>query len=50
MLIAAVTLGALWYLIPTYYSFFVLPKAQRNDLKLLQSKLPSLGARARATG
>ena len=41
VLIAAVTLGALWYLIPTYYSFFVLPKAQRNDLKLLQSKLPS---------
>jgi preprotein translocase subunit SecD len=41
LLIAAVTLGALWYLIPTYYSFFVLPKSQRNDLKLLQSKLPS---------
>ena len=40
LIIAAVTLGALWYLIPTYYSFFVLPKAQRNDLKLLQSKLP----------
>ncbi len=41
VLIAGVTLGALWYLIPTYYSFFVLPKSQRNDLKLLQSKLPS---------
>jgi len=41
VLIAAVTLGALWYLIPTYYSFFVLPKSQRNDLKLLQSKLPA---------
>jgi len=40
LLILAVTLGAIWYLIPTYYSFFVLPRAQRNDLKLLQSKLP----------
>ena len=39
-IILAVTLGSIWYLIPTYYSFFVLPKAQRNDLKLLQSKLP----------
>ena len=41
VLIPAVTLGALWYLSSTYYSFFVLPKAQRNDLELLQSKLPS---------
>ena len=40
VIILAVTLGSIWYLIPTYYSFFVLPKAQRNDLKLLQSKLP----------
>ena len=40
-LILTVTLGSIWYLIPTYYSFFVLPKSQRNDLKLLQSKLPS---------
>jgi preprotein translocase subunit SecD len=40
VIILSVTLGSIWYLIPTYYSFFVLPKAQRNDLKLLQSKLP----------
>jgi preprotein translocase subunit SecD len=40
VLILAVTLGSIWYLIPTYYSFFVLPRAQRNDLKVLQSKLP----------
>src|SRR5215470_11585550 len=39
-IIIAVTLGSIWYLIPTYYSFFVLPKAQRNDEKLLQSRLP----------
>jgi preprotein translocase subunit SecD len=39
-LIVAVALGAIWYLIPTYYSFFVLPRSQRNDLKVLQSKLP----------
>ena len=39
-IILAVTLGSIWYLIPTYYSFFVLPKAQRNDEKLLQSRLP----------
>src|SRR5215813_9878470 len=40
VIILAVTLGSIWYLIPTYYSFFVLPKAQRNNKELLQSKLP----------
>src|SRR5262249_19989340 len=40
LIILAVTLGSIWYLIPTYYSFFVLPKAQRNNKELLQSKLP----------
>src|SRR5215468_7263922 len=40
IIILAVTLGSIWYLIPTYYSFFVLPKSQRNDEKLLQSRLP----------
>src|SRR5215475_352092 len=39
-IILAVTLGSIWYLIPTYYSFFVLPKSQRNDEKLLQARLP----------
>src|SRR5215475_14446551 len=40
LIIIAVNLGSIWYLIPTYYSFFVLPKAQRNNKELLQSKLP----------
>ena len=40
LIIFAVTLGSIWYLIPTYYSFFVLPKGQRNNKELLQSKLP----------
>ena len=39
-LIVTVTLCALWFLTPTYYSFVVLPKAQRNDLKVLQERLP----------
>jgi preprotein translocase subunit SecD len=41
IIILVVTVGSVWYLIPTYYSFFVLPRAQRNDLKLLAEKLPS---------
>src|SRR5271169_3520183 len=40
IIILLVTLGSVWYLIPTYYSFFVLPKSQRNDIKLLSEKLP----------
>lgn len=40
-LIFAVALGAVWFLVPTYYSFFVLPKAQRNDLKVLEARLPA---------
>ncbi len=39
-LVVGVTLGALWFLMPTYYSYFVLPKDQRNNLALLQEKLP----------
>ena len=46
-IILAVTLGSIWYLIPTYYSFFVLPKAQRNDEKLLQARLPRWAPSAR---
>jgi preprotein translocase subunit SecD len=38
--ILLVSLGSLWFLVPTYYSFFVLPKAERNNLKLLQERLP----------
>jgi len=39
-LITAVTLGAIWFLVPTYYSFFVLPRPQRNDIKALEKALP----------
>ena len=41
LIILLVTAGSVWYLVPTYYSFFVLPRAQRNDLKLLAEKLPA---------
>jgi len=40
-LILFITLGSVWYLVPSYYSFFVLPRAQRNDTKLLEEKLPA---------
>lgn len=39
-IILIVTLGAIWFLIPSYYSFFRVPREDRNNLKLLQSKLP----------
>jgi preprotein translocase subunit SecD len=39
-LITLVTLGSIWFLVPTYYSFFVLPKAQRNDINALKQRLP----------
>ena len=38
--VLAVALGTVWFLIPSYYSFFVLPRADRNNVKLLQEKLP----------
>ncbi len=41
LIILLVTLGSVWYLVPTYYSFFVLPRSQRNDIKLLAEKLPA---------
>jgi len=40
VLILVVTVGAIWFLIPSYYSFFRLPREERNNLKLLQEKLP----------
>jgi preprotein translocase subunit SecD len=39
-IILVVTLGAIWFLIPSYYSFFRVPREERNNLKLLQEKLP----------
>ncbi len=46
-LILFVTLGAVWYLVPSYYSFFVLERKDRNNLKLLQEKLPVWAPSAR---
>ena len=39
-IIIAVTLGTLWMLVPTYYSFFRLERADRNNLQKLQEVLP----------
>lgn len=38
--IIAVTLGTLWMLVPTYYSFFVLDRADRNNVEKLSAALP----------
>src|SRR5580700_7390115 len=40
-LVLLVALSAAWFLVPSYYSFFVLPKDQRNNLKMLEERLPS---------
>ncbi|MBZ4401410.1 protein translocase subunit SecD [Myxococcus faecalis] len=40
-LIVAVTLGTLWFLIPTYYTLVVMDRDQRNNLALLEEKLPA---------
>ncbi len=39
--ILLVTLLAVWFLVPSYYSFFVLPREQRNDIKALEAVLPA---------
>jgi len=39
-IISFVTLLSLWLLVPSYYSFFVLPREKRNDIKALQAVLP----------
>src|SRR5215469_5751531 len=39
-IILVVTLGSIWFLVPSYYSFFRVPREDRNNLKLLQEKLP----------
>src|SRR5690242_4349350 len=46
-IILAVTLGSIWFLIPTYYSFFVLPRAERNNIKALEARLPKWAPPAR---
>jgi preprotein translocase subunit SecD len=40
-LIVLVTLGTLWFLTPTYYSLFVLDRADRNNLAKLEERLPA---------
>ncbi|WP_338865338.1 protein translocase subunit SecD [Myxococcus stipitatus] len=39
-MIVAVTLGTIWFLIPSYYSLVVMDRDQRNNLVLLQERLP----------
>src|SRR5215468_8312374 len=39
-IILVVTLGSIWFLVPSYYSFFRVPREDRNNLKLLQEKMP----------
>ncbi|MDP2275669.1 MAG: protein translocase subunit SecD [Archangium sp.] len=39
-IIIAVTLGTLWMLVPSYYSFFRLERADRNNIAKLQEVLP----------
>ena len=40
-LVIGVTLLTLWLLIPSYYSLFVLDRADRNNLALLEETLPT---------
>ncbi len=40
-IVIAVALGSLWFLTPTLYSFFVLDKADRNNVKKLEEALPA---------
>ena len=35
-----VALGCVWFLVPTYYSFFRLDRADRNNVKKLEAILP----------
>ncbi len=39
-LVVGVTLGSIWFLMPTYYSLAVLPREQRNNAKLLEERMP----------
>lgn len=39
-LILAVTFGTFWMLVPTYYSFFVLKREDRNNIEKLKEVLP----------
>jgi preprotein translocase subunit SecD len=41
VIILAVALGSAWYLLPTYYSLFVVDRADRNNFKVLEERMPS---------
>lgn len=47
LLVIAVAVGSLWFLTPTYYSMFVLDRADRNDVAKLEKALPSWAAPAK---
>lgn len=40
-MIVAVTLGTIWFLVPTYYSLVVLDRAERNNIAVLEKRLPA---------
>ena len=40
-IIITVALGTVWMLVPTYYSFFVLDRADRNNIEKLKAALPA---------
>ncbi|MBS1150205.1 MAG: protein-export rane protein SecD, partial [Myxococcaceae bacterium] len=40
VIILAVALGSLWYLIPTYYSLFVVDRKDRNNFAVLDARMP----------
>ncbi|MCY1041314.1 protein translocase subunit SecD [Corallococcus sp. bb12-1] len=46
-MIVAVTLGTLWFLVPTYYSLVVLDRAERNNIAVLEKRLPAWAPPAR---
>ncbi|RKH38479.1 protein translocase subunit SecD [Corallococcus sicarius] len=40
-MIVAVTLGTIWFLVPTFYSLVVLDRAERNNIAVLEQRLPA---------
>ncbi len=46
-LIVAVTLGTLWFLVPTYYSLAVMDRSERNNLAKLEERMPAWAPPAR---
>ena len=42
-----VALGSIWFLVPTYYSLFVMERKDRNNLKMLEERMPRWAPPAR---